>query len=284
MGLRILTAAVLIPLVVALIWWGPAALVAAIAAVIVLVALNEFFDLGERVGLRGFRKWTMVCTVAMFFVQYQAGLVEVRSLGDATLLRESAIGFISIELVFLIFLFGVTAAALGTRRPLHEVLAAVSISAGGILLVALPVSYLVRMDELEGVGRILVLFTLCLVWAGDVLAYLVGHFVGRVPMAPILSPRKTWEGATANLVASLLVALLFGRWLHVDTWTLVVIAGLANIAGQAGDLLESAYKRGASVKDSSALLPGHGGLLDRIDSLILAGPVVWIAWQWLGPK
>jgi phosphatidate cytidylyltransferase len=100
-------------------------------------------------------------------------------------------------------------------------------------------------------------------------------------MAPALSPKKTWEGAFANVVGSLLVAIFFAHWMHVDAVSLLAIAGLANVAGQMGDLTKSAYKRGAGVKDSGSLLPGHGGVLDRIDSLILASPVVWVAYQWL---
>jgi phosphatidate cytidylyltransferase len=100
-------------------------------------------------------------------------------------------------------------------------------------------------------------------------------------MAPALSPKKTWEGALGNILGSLLVAVLFGRWMQIDVVTLMVIAGLANVAGQMGDLIESAYKRGASVKDSGKLLPGHGGVLDRVDSLILAAPVVWVLYQWI---
>jgi phosphatidate cytidylyltransferase len=154
----------------------------------------------------------------------------------------------------------------------------------GLLFVALPFSYLVRVNEIERIGRQLVLFTLCLIWAGDMLAYFVGRSLGRLPMAPALSPKKTWEGAIANLLASLLVAVLFARWMQADIASLLVLAALANIAGQMGDLIESAYKRGAVVKDSGALLPGHGGMLDRVDSLILAAPVVWIAWQWIATR
>jgi phosphatidate cytidylyltransferase len=94
-------------------------------------------------------------------------------------------------------------------------------------------------------------------------------------MAPELSAAKTWEGATANLIGSLAVGAAFAGWLRFDPWHTMVMAGLASIAGQVGDLLESAYKRSAGVKDSGTLLPGHGGVLDRIDALILAAPVVW---------
>jgi phosphatidate cytidylyltransferase len=93
-----------------------------------------------------------------------------------------------------------------------------------------------------------------------------------------LSPKKTWEGTVASFVGSLAVALLFARWLSVPLPHLLAMAAVGNVAGQAGDLLESAYKRSAGVKDSGGLLPGHGGVLDRIDALILAIPVVWYYW------
>jgi phosphatidate cytidylyltransferase len=112
----------------------------------------------------------------------------------------------------------------------------------------------------------------------------VGRSLGRVKMAPALSPGKTWEGAAANVVASVLVAIPFARWTGIDLLTLMAVAATANIAGQMGDLIESAYKRGAGVKDSSSLLPGHGGMLDRIDSLILASPAVWAVYQLLAMR
>jgi len=281
MLLRILTALVLIPIVVALVWWGPAWLLAAVAALIAILALLEFFDLGERIAMRPFRTWTVVCAAGLFYSQYSLGLVETHSLAEGySIVRSAAGGVLSIEAVLLVFVFGAVVTGLTTRWALHEVLPAMAISSAGLLFVALPFSYLVRINEINLVGRKLVLFTLCLVWAGDILAYFVGKGLGRVPMAPALSPKKTWEGALGNLLASLLVGVFFAKWLQVDAIQMLVIAGLANVAGQMGDLIESAWKRGAVVKDSSNLLPGHGGVLDRIDSLILASPIVWAAYQW----
>jgi phosphatidate cytidylyltransferase len=283
MLLRILTAVVLIPAVVALVWWGPPAVTAAAAALVAILALVEFFQLAGRMGLRAFRKWTMFSAALLFYAQYSLGLVETHRLsGGVSIVRDAAGGVVSIEAALLVFLFGCAAIGLATRRPLADVLPAMSASAVGLIFIALPFSYLVRVNEIERVGRELVLFTLCLIWAGDMLAYFVGRSLGRIPMAPALSPKKTWEGAMGNMIASLLVGVLFARWMQMDALTLLVIAGLGNIAGQMGDLIESAYKRGAGVKDSGTLVPGHGGVLDRIDSLILATPVVWAAYQWLG--
>jgi len=281
MLLRIFTALVLIPIVVALVWWGPSWLLAAVAALIAIVALLEFFDLGERIAMRPFRKWTIVCAAGLFYAQYSLGLVETRSVAQGySIVRSAAGGVLSIEAVLLVFVFGAVVIGLATRWALHEVLPAIAISSAGLLFVILPFSYLVRINEISLVGRKLVLFTLCLIWAGDILAYFVGKGLGRVPMAPALSPNKTWEGALGNLLASLLVGVFFAKWLQMEATQMLVIAGLANVAGQMGDLIESAWKRGAAVKDSSNLLPGHGGVLDRIDSLILASPVVWAAYQW----
>jgi phosphatidate cytidylyltransferase len=269
--------------VVALVWWGPPAVTAVAAALVAILALVEFFQLAGRMGLRAFRKWTIFSAALLFYAQYSLGLVETHTLGGGvSIVRDAAGGVVSIEAVLLVFLFGCAAIGLATRRPLGDVLPAMSASAAGLIFIALPFSYLVRLNEIERVGRELVLFTLCLIWAGDMLAYFVGRSLGRIPMAPVLSPKKTWEGAMGNMIASLLVGVLFARWMQMDALTLLVIAGLGNVAGQMGDLIESAYKRGAAVKDSGTLVPGHGGVLDRIDSLILAAPVVWAAYQWLG--
>ncbi len=285
MLLRLATAAVLIPVVVVLVWWAPAIILAGIAAVVAILALVEFLNLGERIGLRGFKLWTYFCTVLIFYAQFSLGRIETHTLaGGISMVRDATGGTLSVEAALLIFLFGCVILGLITKRPLHEILPAISIGSAALLFVVLPFSYIVRLEELEPVGRQLVLFTLVLVWAGDMLAYFVGKSLGRVPMAPALSPKKTWEGALGNVLASMIVAVLFARWMQTDVITLLVIAGVANIAGQAGDLIESAYKRGAAVKDSGGLLPGHGGMLDRIDSLILATPAVWVLYQWLATR
>ncbi|HKQ85484.1 MAG TPA: phosphatidate cytidylyltransferase [Candidatus Acidoferrales bacterium] len=282
---RVVTALVLAPTVVALVWFAPPALLAPIAALVAILALVEFLKLGERSGFRAFTNWTIVCAAAIFFVQYAAGQTETHTFaGGNMLVRRFAGGVFSLDIVFLAFLLGAAGIILAMKRPLHDALPAISVSSAGLLFIALPFSYLVRLDEIEVRGRQLVLFALCLVWAGDIVAYFVGRSIGRVKMAPALSPKKTWEGAAGNVVASLAVGYGFAAWMHADVAIMLLIAALANIAGQMGDLLESSYKRGASVKDSSGLLPGHGGMLDRIDSLILAAPVVWILFQWLGER
>jgi len=144
--------------------------------------------------------------------------------------------------------------------------------------VAFPLSYAVRLHGLKDVGPLLLLFALVITWVGDSAAYFVGRAIGKHPFAPHLSPKKTWEGAVASFVVSVLVGFIFGRWIFMPLPHLLAMAAVGNVAGQVGDLLESAYKRSAGIKDSGSILPGHGGVLDRIDALILAIPVVWYYW------
>jgi phosphatidate cytidylyltransferase len=159
-----------------------------------------------------------------------------------------------------------------------EALPAAGISSSALLLVAFPLSFAVRLHGLVGDGPKLLLFALMVTWAGDTVAYFVGRAVGKHPFAPQLSPKKTWEGAVAGFAGSLLVGVACSHWIALSLPHLLAMAGVGNVAGQLGDLLESAYKRSAGVKDSGTMLPGHGGILDRIDALILAIPVVWYYW------
>jgi phosphatidate cytidylyltransferase len=273
---RILTAAILIPAVVAVVWWGPTWLVAAAAGGIALLALFEFFSLGARLNLQAYRVWTALCALGIFFQQWTASAAQSYQVGhNLRLIRSSGTPEFPLDLVFFIFLLGCAATVFASRRPLVDALGDIGVSTSGLVFIALPLSAVVRIHGVGILGPKLLLFTLVLVWVGDTMAYFVGRSFGRVPLAAQLSPKKTWEGAAANLLGSVIVAVVMFRWLDIDAFQAVLMACLANIAGQAGDLLKSAYKRGAGVKDSGHLLPGHGGVLDRIDALILAAPVVW---------
>jgi phosphatidate cytidylyltransferase len=273
---RILTAAILIPAVVALVWWGPTWLVAAAGGSVALLALFEFFSLGARLNLQAYRFWTALCALGIFFQQWTASAAQSYQVGrNLRLIRSSGTPEFPLELVFFIFLLGCAATVFASRRPLVDALGDMGVSTSGLVFIALPLSAVVRIHGVGILGAKLLLFTLVLVWVGDTMAYFVGRSFGRVPLAAQLSPKKTWEGAAANLLGSVIVAVVMFRWLDIDAFQAVLVACLANVAGQAGDLLKSAYKRGAGVKDSGTLLPGHGGVLDRIDALILAAPVVW---------
>jgi phosphatidate cytidylyltransferase len=157
----------------------------------------------------------------------------------------------------------------------------------GFTLISLPA----LRENPEGNGPSLVAFLLCAVWAGDTAAYYVGRAWGRHKMAPTLSPNKTWEGAIGSMAGSLLsTGILLGLsqllqmwdvgWLSYSGgrwWYWLGLTVVVNVAAQVGDLAESALKRSAGVKDSGSLLPGHGGVLDRIDALLLAAPALWYA-------
>jgi len=155
----------------------------------------------------------------------------------------------------------------------------------------------------QAAGAIYLLYLLLVVWAGDIFAYFVGRALGRHRMAPRISPKKTWEGAAASLAASLVVGILLFdhapgissallRWGLIarrdgmfglekpELWPIILLTTALNVAAQLGDLVESLIKRGAGVKDSGTILPGHGGMLDRIDALLFAAPVLWYYAAW----
>jgi phosphatidate cytidylyltransferase len=145
-----------------------------------------------------------------------------------------------------------------------------------VYLVVFP-SFVPRLHALAH-GPVWLLFLLCLIWLGDTAAYYGGKTMGKNKLSPNVSPGKTMEGALTALVACAILALAFSRFslTHLAPWKLVVVAILSSIVAQAGDLLESLMKRAYQVKDSGRLIPGHGGVFDRFDSLILAAPFFYL--------
>jgi phosphatidate cytidylyltransferase len=281
---RIATSVVLIPLVVALVLWGATWGVTLAVGALTLLALLEYFALGAEIGHRVYRFWTGACALGLVYTQWLWAEMRTIPLGggvtlhggpwSAALSRPPAL-----HDIFLLFVIGISVLGVLTRRPLVEALPAAGISTSGLLLVALPLSFAIRIHGEGQFGPRLLLFVLVVIWVGDTLAYFVGRSIGRTKLAPRLSPKKTWEGTGASLIGSLLVDFVFARWIPMPTGHLLGMAVAANIAGQLGDAAESAYKRSAGVKDSGSLLPGHGGILDRIDGLILAIPIVWYYWH-----
>lgn len=132
--------------------------------------------------------------------------------------------------------------------------------------------------NIELMVPILVIVT---VWVNDTMAYIVGSFIGRTPISPI-SPKKTWEGTIAGVILSVVIlSTVAGQFIPISTKYLYMITIIASVMGNLGDLFESKLKRLAGVKDSGSMMPGHGGFLDRFDSILFAGPFVWILLQFI---
>ncbi len=168
--------------------------------------------------------------------------------------------------------------ALFKKNGVREYLPTIATTLFGVVYIGLGLSWLVRLryEDSEN-GALLILFMLSVIWTGDASAYFIGRSFGRTPLSPEISPKKTLEGAIGGFLGSLVTGALFGVFLMESRsmLTILILAAVISVAGQLGDLAESALKRSSGVKDSSKVLPGHGGFLDRLDSLITAAPFLW---------
>jgi len=247
---RILTALVLIPVVVYTVLWADYWIFLAILAAVALLCYREYdavaagYGFGSP-GLLGYGTgllllvWQGESWPVVTMIAVVALVMVLRSDDLAKALPRAAL-----LLMGVVYVFGCWKAAL----PLHRE------------------------------NRHWLMFALVLNWMGDTAAYYVGRFAGRHKLAPVVSPKKTWEGAIASMVFSVAVGWAYLVY-FIPTIAVPMAIGLAaagNAAGQLGDLAESAMKRGASVKDSSALLPGHGGILDRVDGTLFTLPVLYV--------
>ena len=269
---RILTAIVLIAAVVGLVFFGPLWLIAVAAALVAALATVEYRAIAheshaaQEAGVDIPLWWLLAATVIIFFFTLRLPDFELPVL---TLLT------------FILFSFS------AFRAPLPRVLYDTALGLFALIYIVYPLTLipLIKAHE-DGTGLLTFLFV-C-VWSGDIAALYIGKNFGRRKLAPHLSPNKTWEGSLASIAGSVLCGMgLFylGIYLSTRGYTalhvaipatqMVLLAIVLNIAAQLGDLLESAIKRGAGVKDSGTMLPGHGGILDRIDALLLAAPVLW---------
>jgi len=263
---RILTAILLILIVVALIFKGQPWMLTLAAGLVAELAAYEYLTLANTGGAHVPAWWMAGAVALLFYFTYYRPI-------------EAQLPVLSLLALALL-------AWTGFRGALDRVLPDAALGLFGLVYVAYPLLLLPMIWNRDD-GRPLLLFLLVCVWAGDIAAYYVGRSLGRHKLTR-LSPNKTWEGSIASVAGTVVAGLavvyagdaLSARGntvLHIlePVWQSAVLAVIINIAAQLGDLLESAIKRGAGVKDSGSMLPGHGGILDRIDALLLAAPVLW---------
>ena len=252
---RVLTALVLVPMITFLVLWAPRSVFIVGLAVIGAFAFREFATIA---GGHGFpvNPWI-----------------------------GSALGFVmlvlpdehSVLLLLLLTAFGAMMAAL-RLDDLRVALPTASALLLGVCYIFGAWWCAVRLRDID---VWLLLFALALNWIGDTAAMYVGKAFGRHKLAPVVSPGKTWEGAAASAVGAVLLGFLLFQSVgpRMPWWTILALGLVGNVAGQLGDLAESALKRGAGMKDSGSSLPGHGGWLDRIDSSLFAVPAVYVSYR-----
>src|SRR5215472_9692006 len=283
---RVLTAAVLIPVVLLLVFKAPLWLYALVIAAIIIVALREYLDIAKAAGIKPFRCLSYVAALLPIgLLLYAIVASSFRHRNYFFYSPDHGLHSRWLELALLSpVIFGVP---LVFRKDLGGGLASSAASVFGVFYVGASLSTFIALRS-DSTQAILVIFVFFSVWAGDIAAYYVGRNFGRRKLAPIVSPNKSWEGAIASVVASVGMAFLVLHYRHdLNEWFspsgtfrfdfgssytplgtvkpvhAIVLGALTNIAAQLGDLFESALKRGAGVKDSGTLLPGHGGMLDR---------------------
>jgi phosphatidate cytidylyltransferase len=251
-----------------LVWLGgwPLAVVLALLGVL---GTREVYDLARAQGIEPL-EWVgfigaALCPLATYWVKGYAEWEPVVYVGA----------------VWLLVVLVVAAARGPDRRPLT----AVAVTAFGGLYASGMLSFMVAIrhgphSDAHQIGSVaLVALPLVVTWVCDTCAMAAGTLVGGPKLAPVLSPRKTWAGAVGGVVGGLVTALAYGPLvldrvaLRLDVWQLVTVGLVVSLAAQVGDVAESLFKREAGVKDSSSLIPGHGGVLDRLDSLYFVLPL-----------
>jgi len=267
---RIAVAVVAIPLVIGVVWLGGWVL-AAVLAVLGVLGAQEVYDFGRRQSIEPLERTGWLAAAGIPLLAYWAK-------GSETHWAEPAIYLSAIWLMSAMTL------AMARRGPTGRPLAAVAITmfgclyASGMLAFLIPIRHGLHAGQRPGAYVMLTLFPLVITWVCDTAAMAVGTAVGGPKLAPVLSPKKTHAGAVGGTLGGVITALALGKFvLNRYGWSFtpiqLLLFGLAvSIVGQIGDIAESLFKREVGLKDSSTLIPGHGGVLDRLDSLYFVIP------------
>lgn len=242
--LRVISAAVLAPIVLGLVWWGGLPFLA-LLAIVGPVMVSEWAALVAPDGNAKVEFWGL-------------------SLAVLTMLGGLAFGDVASGIVCsLMIIVVVSAVALWRDMPAVRVFWGAAYVGSAVLAFAW-----LRTDETYGL--IALIWLLGIVWATDICAYFAGRAIGGPKMAPRLSPNKTWAGLIGGVLGAIVVGVATAIWIDTNAISLGLVSGALALLSQAGDVTESSLKRRAGVKDSGALIPGHGGILDRVDGLMFA--------------
>jgi phosphatidate cytidylyltransferase len=253
---RLISALCILPPLVLIVHFGSPFHFVLLVTLVVIVALMEFIRLLSAKGFSCWRGLGIACGGMLPLTFYVSGVAQ-----------HGAVAAI----VFLSFLFG-----LFTRQELVTSVHSIAFTLLGVFYVGWLLSYVILLRLLiDGPNYVFYLFGV--VWLGDATALMFGQLFGRHKLAPTLSPGKTIEGAIGGLMGSLCGAILGGLWLlgHLTLTQCLAIGCLLAVVGQLGDLSESLLKRSAGVKDSGLLIPGHGGILDKVDGILFGAPALY---------
>jgi phosphatidate cytidylyltransferase len=279
---RVLSALVALPLLFGAVRFLPLSLFTVLIAAVVFLAQIEFYRM--TLGARPRFSVTLdrhdgpAARRARYAV---AGVGAAAGAGIVVIASQPAWAS-GLPLLATALVMAVGVAALGGGQDWRQASTDAALVVFGVWYIAWLFAHLVSLRELRG-GEWLVFFVLWVTWIGDAAAYYVGRAIGKTPLAPRLSPKKTVAGAVGGVAASAAAAVIAAAW-FVDgfSWPEAVGVGVGGgLAGMAGDLAESMFKRGAGVKDSGGLIPSHGGFLDKIDGLLFTAPLFYYYLVWV---
>lgn len=259
---RVLTALVFLPILFAAIWLGPPVAFAVLAAVAILLGVNEYYSLTLRTGAPSGRVQGTIAAAALIGLFYTG--------------RHEWIGAVLAALVIVELIV-----QLATNRDLPTTLAGAATTVFGVLYVALLGGYIIALgvvaSPIPQLGAKLLTLFFIVVFAGDTGAYYAGRTFGRHKLAPRISPGKTWEGVAGGLLGNAAAAVIahYSFFPELPVVQAIPLSIGMGILGILGDLCESMLKRGAQTKDAGHLIPGHGGLLDRLDSMLFNAPLLY---------
>jgi phosphatidate cytidylyltransferase len=257
---RVITACVLIPAVLFILFYTSVHWFVLVALTIGFISLLEFNALtrGEsRSGL--IDSLTVLAGLALPAIYFLTGQMP----------------FMELLLLTMLFLF---LAGMLTGIPTEELFRLTAMRTFGVIYIGLPITFLIAIRVI-GTSS-LILFMLVIIWVNDSAAYFVGRAIGKRKLCPSLSPGKTIEGAIGGIAGGIIAGFIYVHYssIQLGFGQLLLLCLLIGVAGIIGDLAESAIKRSAGAKDSGSIIPGHGGLLDRIDSMLFVLPVLYFFW------